>query len=362
MNFPIKYADIIDRIHSLDPVKYGIDRNFIDGSVSYLSPYISRGIISTKQVYEILIGKNFDEEKIEKFIQELAWRDYWQLIWKQHGTSINFDFRHPQKQPNRLGIPSSVVSASTGIEAIDHEIKRLNKDGYMHNHVRMYLASIACNLAHCQWKSPAQWMYYHLLDADWASNALSWQWVCGTFNNRFYYANQEKINTYCRTVQRNTFLDIDYSAFGTLKIPIEIEAIETLQLTTTLPKTDVPTFEVSLPTFIYNFYNVDPNWRSDLLGNRILLLEPSVFQEYPISEKSLQFCIDLAKANIPGIQIWVAEFKELQAELNGTIYFKEHPLNKYDGIEDSRDWLSIDHGDYASFFSFWKKCKKHLKR
>jgi deoxyribodipyrimidine photo-lyase len=361
LNFPIKYADIIDRIHSLDPVKYGKDRNFIDGSVSYLSPYISRGVISTRQVYEMLIGKNYAEEKIEKFIQELAWRDYWQLIWKHHGASINHDFRHPQKQPNRSGIPSSMVTASTGIEAIDHEVNRLYKDGYMHNHARMYVASMACNIAQCQWKLPAQWMYYHLLDADWASNALSWQWVCGTFNNRFYYANQENINTYCRTAQKNTFLDVDYSAFEALKIPKEIEAIESIQLTTPLPETDFPKLDASQPTFIYNFYNVDPTWRSDLPGNRILLLEPSVFEEYPISQKSLQFCIDLAKTNIPDIQLWVGEFKDLEAHVNGQIYFKEHPLNRYKGTEDSRDWLSLDRGEYPSFFSFWKKCKKHLK-
>lgn len=362
LSFPVNYTDIIDRIHSLDPIKYGKDRNFIDGSVSYLSPYISRGVISTRQVYGILIEKKFAEEKIEKFIQELAWRDYWQLIWKQHELAIDSDFRYSQKQPNRFGIPKSMANASTGIEAIDIEINRLYKEGYMHNHVRMYVASLACNIAQCHWNFPAKWMHYHLLDADWASNALSWQWVCGTFNNRLYYANQENINTFCRTAQQNTFLDVDYSAFDLLQIPKELEAIEPLQLTTPLPKSDVLLLNTEQPTFIYNFYNIDPMWHEAQQGNRILLLEPSVFEKYPISEKSLQFCIDLAKTNIPNIQIWVGEFKDLEAQVNGQIFFKEHPLNRYNGIEDPRDWLAFDHGDYSSFFSFWKKCKKHLKQ
>ena len=57
----------------------------------------------------------------------------------------------------------------------------------------MYVASIACNIAQSHWIVPAKWMYYYLLDADWASNSLSWQWVAGT-NLKKYFANQQNIN------------------------------------------------------------------------------------------------------------------------------------------------------------------------
>ena len=56
----------------------------------------------------------------------------------------------------------------------------------------MYIASIICNTAKCHWKIPAKWFYYHLKDGDWGSNALSWQWVCGTNSGKKYYANQKK--------------------------------------------------------------------------------------------------------------------------------------------------------------------------
>ena len=75
------YSEILKKMDSIDPVNYSRNRNFIDGSVSKLSPYISRGVISTKFVFQYLIKKGYEFSKIEKFIQELCWRDYWQLIW-----------------------------------------------------------------------------------------------------------------------------------------------------------------------------------------------------------------------------------------------------------------------------------------
>jgi deoxyribodipyrimidine photo-lyase len=98
-------------------------------------------------------------------------------------------------------------------------VEELKQTGYMHNHLRMYVAAIACNIGHSHWHLPARWMYYHLLDADWASNALSWQWVAGSFSSKKYYANQENINKYCHTQQRNTFLDVSYEAYETMPTP-----------------------------------------------------------------------------------------------------------------------------------------------
>ena len=72
-----KFDEIIEKLNQINPVKYSKDRNFIDGSVSKLSPYISRGIISTKFIYKFLILKGYRLNQIEKFVQELTWRDYW---------------------------------------------------------------------------------------------------------------------------------------------------------------------------------------------------------------------------------------------------------------------------------------------
>jgi deoxyribodipyrimidine photo-lyase len=357
--FATNYQDILKRIDQIDPKKYAGTRNFIDGAVTYLSPYISRGVISTKQVYDAVIAKGFEPNQIEKFIQELAWRDYWQQIWIAKGDAINEDLIKPQPNAERKGIAASLNKAETGIDAIDQGIKTLYQTGYMHNHIRMYVASIACNVAKCHWQLPAKWMYYHLFDGDWASNALSWQWVCGANSHKLYYANQENINKYCHTAQSDTFLDVPYERFNDLPIPAALEQTEQLNLSTPLPKTDIPKIKKDQPTLIYNYYNLDPNWHKDLDANRILLLEPSVFEQYPIAEKVLNFCIELAKANLPNIQIYVAEFTALE-QLAGEIIFKEHPLNNYNGKQEPRTWLTSVTGYLPSFFRFYKKARKEL--
>ena len=94
----------------------------------------------------------------------------------------------------------------------------------MHNHLRMYTAAICCNIGQYHWLQPAKWMYYHLLDGDWGSNALSWQWVAGTNSHKKYIANQENINKYCFTKDENTFLDKSYAELSAFeKIPLEIK-------------------------------------------------------------------------------------------------------------------------------------------
>ena len=205
--FTAKYDEILKKVDSINPVKYSVTRNFKNGHVTKLSPYISRGVISTRFIYEKLVEKGFNLKKCEKFIQELAWRDFWQQIWVAKGFLINEDLKRPQEDVNDYKISESLVQAKTGINSVDDEINNLYDNGYMHNHMRMYVASIATNIAKSHWKNPAKWMYYHLLDGDWASNALSWQWVAGSNSNKKYYANQANINKYFESNQINNFLD-----------------------------------------------------------------------------------------------------------------------------------------------------------
>jgi deoxyribodipyrimidine photo-lyase len=76
----------------------------------------------------------------------------------------------------------------------------------------MWLAMLICNIAGTKWETGAAWMYYHLLDGDLASNTLSWQWVAGTFSSKKYFANQENLNKYGNSQDRQygTILDKSY--------------------------------------------------------------------------------------------------------------------------------------------------------
>ncbi len=361
MNFPTNYASILERLESYDPSDYSKTRNYLDGHVSYLSPYLSRGVISTKQVLNALQSKHEDIRRFTKFIQELAWRDYWQTLWNHHGNQIDSDLKHTQPGVVRKGISKSILNASTGIHQIDLGIKSLYTDGYMHNHMRMYVASIATNLAGSHWLQPAQWMYYHLLDADWASNALSWQWVAGSNSNKKYFANQWNINTFSKSSQHNTFLDVPYEDFNHWKIPAQLEEREVITLKTNLPDFPKLNIDKSLETAIYTSHNLDPAWKNDENLNRILILEPSFFKKYPVSERVMEFTIQLAH-NISGIQFFVGEFETLHKQVkNQKTYFKQHPTNQhFKGIEEPRDWMSTVEKPYPSFFGFWKKAQKEI--
>ena len=359
--FTTDLATILERVEQIDPIRYARTRNFIDGDVTYLSPYISRGVISTKYVLDRTFARGFEPRKIEKFIQELAWREFYQRTWQVKQEMMDRDLRHPQEGVANSQIAASIVNATTGIEAVDSAIDGFYETGYIHNHIRMYIAAIACNVGRSHWHTPARWMYYHLIDGDWASNAISWQWVAGTASNKKYYANQENINRYCYTRQTGTFLDVDYADFESMSIPPELAETIAPVLTTELPETKQLMIDAGLPTLIYNSYSLDPHWNSDLTANRILLLEPSHFLRYPVSPRVVAFILEIAK-NIDGIQIFVGEFGELVRDHKlADIRYKEHPLSRhYSGMEESREWMFDVSGDFRSFFSFWKKCERLL--
>jgi deoxyribodipyrimidine photo-lyase len=70
----------LEKLDEIDPVKYGRTRNYVNGAVTCLSPYISRGVISTKQVLEVVLEKGYPISEIESFVKELCWRDYFQRV------------------------------------------------------------------------------------------------------------------------------------------------------------------------------------------------------------------------------------------------------------------------------------------
>ena len=88
MQFPTDYQSIIDRIDQFDPVLYSKTRNFLNGAVTYLSPYISRGTISLQQIKKSILDKGYKPYQVEKILQELAWREYFQRIWQMKGDGI----------------------------------------------------------------------------------------------------------------------------------------------------------------------------------------------------------------------------------------------------------------------------------
>ena len=368
LSFPTNYDLILERIEQINPNKYAKSRNFITGAVTYLSPYIARGVISLPKVKDTILSK-FKFYESEKLLQELAWREYFQRQWQFYGDRLFTDVKQPQQGIQHYDIPTAIVNATTTVDGIDTAIKALYETGYMHNHCRMYTAMLTCNIAKSHWLSPAKWLYYHLLDGDLASNHLSWQWVVGSFSSKKYFADQENISRYTNSNQTRSYLANSYEAIATMDVPEDLQATSAFNLTTNLGTHQPISLTSTDNLLVYNSYNLCPLWHLGQPANRILLLEPSHFGNYPVSDTVLNFIIQLAKDNIPNLQIFVGEFSQLikiynsPEGANGKVYFKEHPIaTHYQGIEESRDWLCPTvQGYFPSFFAYWKKAEKMLK-
>jgi len=369
VDFPTSYQPVVERMNRINPVQYSKTRNFINGGVTYLSPYISRGVISVRAVMDSVLQKGYKPYQIEKFLQELAWREYYQRVLQHMGDGIWRDIKQVQPDVLHHQMVSAVEKAVTGIEAIDKAIANLYSSGYMHNHIRMYSASLVCNIAKAHWLEPSKWMYYHLLDGDIASNICSWQWVAGAFASKKYYFNQENVNKYTYSKQQDNFIDKSYEEIISMSVPDILKQTTKLSLQIKLPVTEGPVLDIRKPTVIYNSYNLDVNWRKEEDVNRILLLEPSHFQKYPVSEKVIRFIIDLSR-NVEGISVYTGEIADISSLYKNTplwnsdcIISKEHPaFTHYPGIKDQRQWMFPEvTGYFNSFFSFWKKCESFLK-
>ena len=400
----ISYTALLQQVKAYQPGKYHATRNYINGAVTSWSPYISRGFLSPVLVMAQLKEQHSYQEWIG-FMQQMAWREYFQRVWQHQGDLILQDLKSAQTDVILEQLPAPMHNANTGIHALDHAITQLYDTGYLHNHLRMYLSMLHSNIFKAAWLPGAKWMYAHLLDHDPAANFLSWQWVAGTFSSKKYIANQENINKYTNTKQEGTFLDTEYenlteaifNAVGQIKsnhtgkwsapldqhFDIDTHTIlKNIQEKNLLQIFDINQVLPNQPFCIYNSFNLDPLWHADASVNRILLIEPNHLNQFPVTEKVLQFIIDLATTNIQGIQIFIGNFEDLfqqiqtitigenntnksivSLESNAVIYFKEHPTTKhYQGIREERDWLFPQvNGYYPSFFGYWKKCERYLK-
>jgi deoxyribodipyrimidine photo-lyase len=354
MLFPTAYQLIRNRLSEFTPDGYAGTRNFTYGSVSLLSPYLSRGVITSKEAYETLL-KNNEGNQCIPFLKQLLWREYFQRKLQHNPkTACN-----PLYDTTKAGMPEALFTASTTIEAVDNGIRTLYETGYIHNHLRLYTASI-CFMAGFSPSLPARWMYYHLLDGDWASNHFSWQWVGGGLTGKRYVANQENINFFTGTKQTGSFLDKSYEHLLALEYVESLSKQAEIEFRTVLPKNSMPKLKGGRQVLLYNNYNLDPMWHITGDYERVLLLDPSHYKRYPVSDNVLNFILELAK-NIKGIQIYTGSFTELVREYPDTRFLaKEHPLFYYPGATvEPREWLAPDvTGDYPSFSQYFKAVTK----
>lgn len=206
------------RLVTMNPSDYARSRNHTDGAVTQLSPYIRHGVMSLNQVRNHALDKSSKREA-EKFIQQLAWRDYWQRIYAENPDDVwddIEDYKTGFSADDYADIlPDDIVSAKTGVACIDHFLSELITNGTMHNHARLYVASYVCHWRRVKWQAGARFFLSHLLDGDPASNNLSWQWVASTFSQKPYFFNLENVQKFTgpsvdSSPDNNASLDASY--------------------------------------------------------------------------------------------------------------------------------------------------------
>ena len=354
-------ADLESYIRTIDTAKYANQRNYIGGSTR-LSEYISRGVISLPRVRELVLEKNSAGASY-KFINELAWREYWHVVWMAIGDDI-FDYIRPVKTPLRPEIPQAVLSASTGISALDDGIKQLQKTGYIDNHTRMWLAGLICNVARCDWKVGAAWMHSYLIDGDYASNHLSWQWVAGSYTGKQYLPQQDNINTYTETNQKDTYLDQSYESIASMQIPERL--LETEEL---LPKHNTvdPVSTITIESIneasellLYSPWTLDPLWRQESAGLRVLLIYSNEFGSGRFSQNVIDSIMWFA-GQVPGLFI-LFDSLDVLSDYSGNILRKSYPgIVFWPGNVDApeRMYPEVPIAFYPSFSAYWKQVQKY---
>jgi deoxyribodipyrimidine photo-lyase len=198
------------RIDALDVHEYERSRNFLDGQVSRLSPFLTHGITDVPEVIARLTARSALRGE-DKFLFELAWREYFQHAWRILGEDIWREQKPPPAPTYAQEMPADILAGATGLAIIDAQIAVLYETGYVHNHARLWLASYIVHWRKVDWRTGAHWMYGHLLDGDMASNTLSWQWVAGTWTGKPYLFNAANVAKFAGGLDHSgTVLDASY--------------------------------------------------------------------------------------------------------------------------------------------------------
>jgi len=189
MNFIPSRASAIENLDKFvenNLYEYSKLRNFDFGvnnrsNISCLSPYITHGIISELELIKKSLNK-FSFVKNEKFIQEILWRTYWKG-WLELRPNVWTDYLSELKKIRNEYTDNAeyknAIEGNTNIECFNEWVNELKEKNYLHNHARMWFASIWIFTLELPWQLGAEFFMKHLFDGDAAANTLGWRWVAG---------------------------------------------------------------------------------------------------------------------------------------------------------------------------------------
>jgi deoxyribodipyrimidine photo-lyase len=229
MIFEASRAKAVDQLNNFieqNLTNYSKLRNFDFGpdnrsNISCLSPYITHSVINELEVIDKSL-KKFSFSKNEKFIQEVLWRVYWKgwlelrpNVWSDYLIELNKikdEFKNNQSYLN-------AIKGTTNVDCFNQWVIELKENNYLHNHARMWFASIWIFTLELPWQLGAEFFMQHLYDGDTASNTLGWRWVAGVqTQGKHYLASEWNVNKFTNNRFKNIKLNENAKPISNNKI------------------------------------------------------------------------------------------------------------------------------------------------
>lgn len=205
---PLSRAAGLARLAAFSPAaggRYAASRNTDRGpdrepSTSALSPFLRRRLLTEPEVVAAAVEAH-GRRGAERFVEEVVWRSYFKghletrpSIWADYRRQVADGREAMERNAGLRRAYAEAAEGRTGIEGFDDWARELIERGWLHNHARMWFASIWIFTLRLPWALGADLFMSHLLDGDPASNTLSWRWVAGLHTRgKAYAARAENI-------------------------------------------------------------------------------------------------------------------------------------------------------------------------
>ena len=325
------------------------------GNISCLSPYITHGVLSELEVMKLSLKKH-SFVKIEKFIQEVLWRVYWKgwlelrpSVWSDYIVKLESIREKYKDDPKYL----EAIEGKTNIECFNEWVSELKSYNYLHNHTRMWFASIWIFTLDLPWQLGAEFFLKHLYDGDSASNTLGWRWVAGIqTQGKHYLASEWNIKKFTN----NRFQNIKLNENAPPKLSEKTYAII---------KKDFINPDINNDKTLVIFENNLSYEMVDLEKNKfnkiILINNPNELRKIKLSDKVIKFKTDLLNDQLKRIRTLSIDCEILTIHKLKDI--KDDYYILYPSVGENLDYILSELSGYKFLYReldqfSWRFCNK----
>jgi len=325
------------------------------GNISCLSPYITHGVISELEVMNLSLKKH-SFVKIEKFIQEVLWRVYWKgwlelrpLVWSDYIINLKSIREKYKEDPKYL----EVIEGKTNIECFNEWVKELKTYNYLHNHTRMWFASIWIFTLDLPWQLGAEFFLKHLYDGDAASNTLGWRWVAGIqTQGKHYLASEWNIKKFTN----NRFQNIKLNENVPPKISEKTYSIIKKDFVNPVIENDK-----TLVIFENNLSFEIADLKKYKFNKIVLINNPNESRKIKLSDKVIKFKTDLLNDQLERIRTLSIDCEILTIDKLKDI--KDDYYILYPSVGENLDYILSELSDYKFLYReldqfSWGFCNK----